>query len=95
MEQNFVDLIYESAFAPDLWPKVLEGLAQTAEAAGGMLVIANSATGFMRWTCSASFKESFGLFASEGLLQRDPRLGRMLATRHLGFSDRQRPVCAG
>lgn len=32
MDPQFVDLIYESAFAPDLWPRVLDGLAQTIDA---------------------------------------------------------------
>src|SRR5579871_131568 len=85
MEPEIVDLIYESAFAPELWPRVLEGLAQTAEARGGVLFVANPALGMMRWTASASFQEIFERFVAEGWAHRDPRMGRILARRHPGF----------
>jgi len=85
MEQQFIDLIYESAFTPELWPRVLEGLAETAEARGGVLFVANPAAGLMRWTASANFKEIFGRFIAEGWAQRDRRMERILAARHAGF----------
>jgi DNA-binding CsgD family transcriptional regulator len=85
MEQGLVDLVYESAFAPELWPKVLDGLALAAEARGGVLFVANPAIGLMRWTASPSFQEIFQRFVAEGWAQRDPRMGRILARHHPGF----------
>lgn len=85
MDQQFVDLIYESAFAPELWPKVLEGLAETVEAKGGVLFLANPAAKMMRWVASPSFQDIFGRFVSEGWTQRDTRLSRILSKHHAGF----------
>jgi hypothetical protein len=40
VNQHLIDRIYECSFAPELWPAVLDELAQIADARGGLLFAA-------------------------------------------------------
>ncbi|WOJ91654.1 hypothetical protein RZS28_19565 (plasmid) [Methylocapsa polymorpha] len=62
MDQRLIDRIYECAFAPGLWPGVLDELAQIADARGGLLFAAN--TKVVNWTASANLREGMERFAA-------------------------------
>jgi len=49
--EPLIDRIHESAFAPELWPGILDELAQIAEARGGALCAFNAAA------CTGCFGE--------------------------------------
>jgi hypothetical protein len=45
MDSQLIDRIYECSFAPELWPGVLDELAQMAGARGGVFFAADLNTG--------------------------------------------------
>ncbi|WP_158817817.1 helix-turn-helix transcriptional regulator [Methylocapsa sp. S129] len=83
MNEQLVDRIYESSFVPELWPGVLDELAEIANARGGVLFAAN--TEVLRWTASASLREEMARYVSDGWLMRGQRRGRLFGARHAGF----------
>jgi DNA-binding CsgD family transcriptional regulator len=83
MDQQLIDRIYECAFAPELWPGVLDELAKIAGARGGVLFAAN--TEVATWTASAILREGMERFAKSGLMARSPRGVRLCDARHAGF----------
>ena len=74
---------YESSFVPELWPGVLDELAQIAKARGGVLFTAN--TEVLKWTASASLREKFAIYVRDGWLLRGQRRDRVFGARHAGF----------
>jgi len=83
MDEQLVDRIYESGFVPELWPAVLDELAQIAEARGGLLFAAKSKV--LSWTASASLQRNMAWFAKTDLLTRGQRGSRLCAAHHAGF----------
>lgn len=83
MNQHLIDRIYECSFAPELWPAVLDELAQIADARGGLLFAAT--TKVLSWTASASLQNNMAWFAKTDLLARGQRGRRLCAARHAGF----------
>ena len=63
MDQQLIDRIYECSVAPELWPSVLDELAQIAGARGGVLFAAN--TEVVNWTASASLREGMERFVQK------------------------------
>lgn len=78
-----VDSIYEAAFAPELWPGVLDRIAQIAQARGGLMFLGHGRVD--KWTASASLAERMAFFAESGLLSVSQRQTRLFAARHSGF----------
>jgi hypothetical protein len=64
MVDQLIDRIYECAFVPELWPKVLDELGKIAGARGGVLSAANNQV--VNWTASPSLKHDFDIYAQEG-----------------------------
>jgi DNA-binding CsgD family transcriptional regulator len=85
MDQQLIDRIYECAFAPELWPGVLDELAQIADGRGGAFVIAKANIGVVGWTASTGIYEDVATYVSEGWIMRGSRLNRLFGARHAGF----------
>jgi DNA-binding CsgD family transcriptional regulator len=83
MDQTLVNEIYECSFAPELWPSVLDRLAEMTDAVGGTFFVASS-TGVQSWTASEPLRLGLELFAKTGLATRGGRLAR-LREAHPGF----------
>jgi DNA-binding CsgD family transcriptional regulator len=80
---QLLDLIYEAAAIPDLWPVVLDGMAKIAGGAGTLLITADPRT--IRWTSSGALRQ-LGLDILEGHWhERNTRMERLLLYRHAGF----------
>jgi hypothetical protein len=50
MDSQLVDRIYESCFAPDIWPAVLDEIGRTAGAPGASLFVSQGAA--LSWVSS-------------------------------------------
>jgi DNA-binding CsgD family transcriptional regulator len=83
MALPLTDRIYESAFAPDLWPGVLDSLAAMADARGGVLLAVDSSTSIPRWAASESLRAFVADFVAGNWLTRGRRLA--VASTHAGF----------
>ena len=83
MDPQLIDEIYEASFVPELWPIVLDELAQIAGARGGLLFTAN--TEVSNWTSSASLREAFEIYVHDRWLMRGLRRDRLFGARHAGF----------
>src|SRR3984885_6378293 len=84
MDQNLVDEIYESSFAPELWPNALDRLAGISDADGGTFFVASSAK-VQSWTASEPLRAGIELFAKSDLVTRGQRVARLRAVQHAGF----------
>lgn len=70
MATDLIDRIYECAVVPELWPNVLDDLADLAEARGGLLFSARKA---LFWTASDTVRDVFDEYVREGWFQRCSR----------------------
>jgi DNA-binding CsgD family transcriptional regulator len=83
MDPDLVDRIYECSFVPDLWPTVLDELAQIADAVGGVLLTAN--TKVLRWVASPRMHCVMEMYVRGGWFVREKRVSRLFRARHAGF----------
>jgi DNA-binding CsgD family transcriptional regulator len=82
-DRTLIDRIYECAFAPDLWPGVLDELARIADAHGGFLFAANEKV--LNWTASEQMRGNVQRFVNGDWLTRGQRMRRLVGARHAGF----------
>jgi DNA-binding CsgD family transcriptional regulator len=68
MKVDLIDRIYECSFVPELWPDVLDELANLVEARGGQLFAVRDKV--MNWITSSSLTEIFQAYVSEGYFHR-------------------------
>ncbi|HWK68016.1 MAG TPA: helix-turn-helix transcriptional regulator [Rhizobiaceae bacterium] len=78
-----LDLIYEAAFVPEQWDKVLDVMAHGADAHGAALFNASSTA--PRAIHSASLDDLSVKMLDEGWLNRNIRAARMMTLEHDGF----------
>jgi len=64
MQAELVDRIYECSFMPELWPEVLDELAQMTQASGGLLFAVRDKV--LNWTSSPALSEVFQSYVSDG-----------------------------
>jgi DNA-binding CsgD family transcriptional regulator len=83
METTLVDRIYESAFVPELWPKVLGDLAEIAGARTGFLYV--SRDDIHAWTYSNPLGLNASAAIESGAVARSDRFRRIVSHRHSGF----------
>jgi hypothetical protein len=83
MDTRLVDRIYESCFAPDVWPEVLDEIGRIAGAPGASLFVSQGAA--LNWVSSPEPRQRVEKIAAEGWLFRGTIVGRLLALRHPGF----------
>jgi len=80
---QLVDLIYEAAAVPEMWPAVLDRLARLAGGVGTFLITTNPHN--FRWTCSDSVRQLGLDFLSGGWHLRNPRMERLVERKNSGF----------
>ena len=70
MQEQLIDRIYECSIVPELWPDVLDELAQITDSIGGMLFSARKA---VNWTASESVFDAFDTYVKDGWFEKCPR----------------------
>tara|TARA_R110000796_G_scaffold14011_13_gene45512 strand:+ start:8636 stop:9736 length:1101 start_codon:yes stop_codon:yes gene_type:complete len=70
MQEQLIDRIYECSVVPELWPDVLDELAQITDSIGGMLFSARKA---VNWTASESVFDAFDTYVKDGWFEKCPR----------------------
>lgn len=70
MQEKLIDRIYECSVVPELWPDVLDELAQITDSIGGMLFSARKA---VNWTASESVFDAFDTYVKDGWFEKCPR----------------------
>lgn len=73
MDDQLIDSIYGCAFAPDLWPGVLDDLARVAGARGGVIFTADRTSLTMRWLASECLRDDMATYVSQGWYWEDHR----------------------
>jgi DNA-binding CsgD family transcriptional regulator len=71
VKSELIDRIYECAFVPELWPDVLDGLAQLSDSHGGLLFSARDRV--LNWTSSANLNGVFRSYVEDGWFKKCPR----------------------
>lgn len=79
-----LDDLLAAAFVPDLWPKVLQGVADAAGALGTVLFTSDTRSVF-RWTSSNSIRTLMEIWTAENWQAKCERPGRMLKANRQGF----------
>ncbi len=80
-----LDLIYEAAFVPERWERVLDVMAQRAEAHGTALF--NEGSTSTRAIASASLDDLGQKMLGEGWLRRNARAAKLVDIQYEGFVD--------
>lgn len=70
MSTELIDRIYECAVVPELWPSILDELADLTEARGGLLFAARKQ---LCWTASESVQDIFVEYFTDGWFERCSR----------------------
>jgi DNA-binding CsgD family transcriptional regulator len=84
MDPQLTDRIYECAFVPEQWPRVLGELADVAGARVGFLFVSNEDV--HHWTSSTQVGvEAMTPLVKSGWFARSERFARLLAARRSGF----------
>ena len=84
MDPQLIDRIYECAFVPEHWPRVLGELADVAGARAGFLFVSNDDV--HHWTSSTQIGiEALTPLVDSGWIARSERFARFLGARHSGF----------
>jgi DNA-binding CsgD family transcriptional regulator len=83
MDQDLVDRIYESSVVPELWPGVLDELANFVEGSGGSLYITKADV--LCWTASPGARDRAEKGVQQGLFRRGQFVARIFGARHAGF----------
>ncbi len=68
MQTDLIDRIYECSFVPELWPDVLDELAELVDARGGQLFAVRDKV--MSWITSSNLTETFQAYVAEGYFAR-------------------------
>lgn len=71
---KLVDLVYEAALLPELWPMVLDGVAAAGGSSGATIFTVADRTG--RWVSNDAVREAMNRFVSEGWATRNERMRR-------------------
>jgi hypothetical protein len=84
MDPLLADRIYECAFVPEHWPRVLGELADVAGARAGFLFVSNEDV--HHWTSSTQVGiEALTPLVNSGWIARSERFARFLGASHSGF----------
>ncbi len=70
VQSEFIDRIYECSVVPELWPGVLDDLAELTESQGGLLF---SARKVLHWTASETVRDIFAEYVNDGWFTRCSR----------------------
>lgn len=64
MKTDLIDRIYECSVVPELWPAVLDELAELTDSRGGLLFSARDRV--LNWTASANLNDIFRSYVEDG-----------------------------
>lgn len=70
MQTDLIDRIYECSVVPELWPALLDDLAELSDARGGLMFSANKS---LQWTASDPIREVFDAYVRDGWFGRCSR----------------------
>jgi len=93
MDQQLVDRIYESAFAPEGWPIVIEELSRLIEGQRGTLLILGRDQ--LRWVTVRGSEHFVETMIQEGRVQQGRFLQVVLGAAPSGLPERKRGVHSG
>lgn len=79
MDAQLIDRIYESCFAPETWPDVLDEIGRIADTTGASLFV--SKDDVSHWVASPESRERAERFVEEGLLRRGQLAAKLFALR--------------
>ena len=71
VKTDLIDRIYEAAFVPDLWPGVLDEMAELTDSKGGLLFSARDRV--LKWTASDNLNDIFRSYVEDGWFKKCPR----------------------
>ena len=71
VKTELIDRIYECAVVPELWPDVLDGLAELTDFRGGLLFSARDRV--LKWTASDNLNDIFRSYVDDGWFTKCPR----------------------
>ena len=71
VKTELIDRIYECAVVPELWPDVLDGLAELTDSRGGLLFSARDRV--LKWTASDNLNDIFRSYVDDGWFTKCPR----------------------
>lgn len=82
--QALVEKIYEAAFVPEMWPGLLQDIADMVDSVGGTVFVTDL-TRVPRWTSSRSIHGVLTEWIADGWITKNQRTHRMVALGHAGF----------
>jgi DNA-binding CsgD family transcriptional regulator len=85
MDPHLIDRIYECAFAPELWPGVLDEFADITDSRGGLMIAVNMEAGIPYWTASAGVRGNVQTYVRGGYFGRCLATERLLEFGRVGF----------
>jgi DNA-binding CsgD family transcriptional regulator len=80
---DLIDRIYECSVLPELWPGVLDDLAETTDARGGLLFAARGKV--LNWTASENLNDIFRSYVNDGWFPRCTRRVCLFGQSQPGF----------
>jgi DNA-binding CsgD family transcriptional regulator len=83
MDAQLIDRIYESCFAPETWPDVLDEIGRIGDTSGASLIV--SKDDVLHWVASPEPRERAERFVKEGWLWRGQIIKKLFALRISGF----------
>ena len=83
VKTELIDRIYECAVVPELWPDVLDGLAELTDSRGGLLFSARDRV--LKWTASDNLNDIFRSYVEDGWFTKCPRRLCMFGQTLPGF----------
>jgi len=83
MNTDLIDRIYEASFVPEIWPNLLDDMAQLTEGKGGLLLTVRDK--MLSWTSSDNLEEAFGSYLKDGWFRRCGRRVCMFKNAHSEF----------
>jgi len=83
MDSQLIDRIYESCFAPETWPDVLDEIGRVGGTTGASLIV--SKDNVLRWVASPEPHERAERFVKGGFLRRGQIIPKLFALRIPGF----------
>jgi len=83
MDSHLIDRIYESCFAPETWPDVLDEIGRIADTAGASLIV--SKDNVLHWVASPEPRDRAERFVKGGFFKRGQIMAKLFSLRIPGF----------
>lgn len=83
IDPKLIERIYEAAIVPQVWPAVLQDIADHIGAVGAVFM--NQSLSGMTWTASPAIERSVDAYVTEGWAAAGTRTAEFLAEQYPGF----------